>query len=183
MVNLDKVIDTSVFLQDPICLTERAEPATPPANEIKLFAADVSGSTTLFKVKDSTGTVLTGMRDQTHVVRADQDLSRGDAVYISGATGNTPQVLKSDFYTESKMPAFGLMLEDTTNNSFGKVMIHGIVENVNTNGISANTTVYVGGDGGLTSIRPNFPEIEQVAGTVLVEGTGNGSVLVNLTDV
>jgi hypothetical protein len=182
MVNIDK--DHSMFLRDPICLTERAEPATPPATEVKIWAEDVSGDTTPIRVKDSSGIILTMMQDQTYVVRnnSGSDMTAGQLVYISGATGNTPTVALARANSVNTTPAFGVTLEPISNNSFGKVMINGIIENVNTNGLGEGTELFLSTSsaGEYQTAQPAFPNIEQKVGNVLVDGTGNGSVLVNI---
>ena len=85
---------------------------------------------------DTTGAV-------TFTAQAGEALSKGDVVYISGLSGNTPIVSKADADDSNKMPAFGLAAETASLNNSVEVVTFGILENFDTSSFTQGTVVYV----------------------------------------
>lgn len=69
-------------------------------------------------------------------------LTKGTVVYIGGALGNRPYVLKADASTEAtSSKTFGILAEDIAANGDGQCAIAGVLHN-----LSLPTTTYTGGD-------------------------------------
>ena len=99
---------------------------------------------------------------------------RGSVVYIDGATGNNPHITLADYTTEQHSArTIGLVRETISNNDFGYVITNGLVENVNTGGMTAGQSVYLGASGAFTNIKPQAPNHMVKVGNVI---RANGSV-------
>lgn len=60
-------------------------------------------------------------------VKAGENLVKGDVVYVSGATGDTPIVHKADSSDSTKMPAIGVVMDGSINqNDNGHVVTFGV---------------------------------------------------------
>lgn len=87
--------------------------------------------------------------------QAGEALSKGDVIYISGISGNTPVVSKADADDSAKMPAFGLASADASINTSVQIVTFGTLENFDTSGFSVGDTVYVSTTAGaLTATKP-----------------------------
>src|SRR5210317_1206789 len=64
--------------------------------------------------------------------QAGEALTKGDVVYISGVSGNTPVVSKADANDVAKMPAVGLANATVNNNANVDVLTFGQISNINT---------------------------------------------------
>ena len=123
---------------------------------------------------------------------AGEALSKGDAVYVSGVSGNTPVVSKADADDASKMAAFGLAEADTNSNAAVNVVTFGTLYELDTSAFSAGDTVYVDTTaGGLTSTAPtgessliqNIGKVirsHATAGSIKVGGAGRSNATPNL---
>ncbi|MGB1649959.1 MAG: hypothetical protein ACPHEP_02940 [Acidimicrobiales bacterium] len=125
---------------------------------------------------------------------AGEALSKGDVVYVSGVSGNTPTVAKADADDASKMPAFGLAEADTNSMAAVNVVTFGTLYNLDTSGFSAGDTVYVSTTAGaLTATKPagessliqNVGKVirsHATAGSIKVGGAGRTNDTPNLND-
>ena len=57
--------------------------------------------------------------------KATEDITKGEAVYISGLSGNTPEVALARANSASTMPAFGIAEADIANNTTGNIVTFG----------------------------------------------------------
>ena len=123
---------------------------------------------------------------------ADENLSFGDVVYISGATGDNTLVKKAKSDSLSTMPAFGFAYQDATSGnpvqivSFGNIYGSG-AKTLNTtvdsdgNSITVGDTLYVSpitsGGGGWTKVRPTgATQLVQNIGKVTRFQSNNGVI-------
>jgi hypothetical protein len=112
---------------------------------------------------------------QHFVAKARETISAGQPVYISGHSGNTPEVMVADYADPNKMPAFGIASTDIADNTNGSISTYGDLKNVDTTGTSEGETwavgdsLYVNG-AKLTNIRPTSAtqEIQKVAKVIRV---------------
>jgi len=130
----------------------------------------------------------------TFAAQAGEALSKGDVVYVSGVSGNTPIVSKADADVASKMPAFGLAEDDANNNAAVNVVTFGTLYNLDTSGFSAGDTVFVSTTAGaLTNSAPagessllqNIGKVirsHASAGSIKVGGAGRTNATPNLND-
>jgi len=125
---------------------------------------------------------------------AGEALTKGDAVYVSGISGNKPVVSKADADDASKMPAFGLAETDATLNSAVNVVTFGTIYELDTSGFSAGDTVYVSTSAGVLSNSAPTGESSLIqnmgrvirshasAGSIKVGGAGRTNATPNLND-
>jgi len=87
--------------------------------------------------------------------QAGEALSKGDVVYISGISGNTPIVSKADADDANKMPSFGLASSSASLNNSVQIVTFGTLENLDTSAFTVGDTVFVSTTaGGLTATAP-----------------------------
>ena len=81
---------------------------------------------------------------QHFTAKARETISAGQPVYISGHSGNTPEVMVADFDDPAKMPAFGIASADIANNNNGSISTYGDLKSVDTTGSTEGETWAVG---------------------------------------
>ena len=115
---------------------------------------------------------------QYFTAKARETILAGQPVYISGHSGNTPEVMVADFDDPLKMPAFGIASADIANNNNGAISTYGDLKNVDTTGSAEGETWAVGDDlyvngSKLTNVRPSLPsqQIQKVAKVIRVQAT------------
>ena len=130
--------------------------------------------------------------------QAGENLLKGEVVYVSGISGNTPVVMKAQANGDLKMPAFGILAEDVAQNNTGNVVTFGSQKGLNAinfgeTGIIFNLgdTLYISGTeaGRLTNVPPagesnriqNIGKIERVSPTTNMTIKVGGSGRTNAT--
>ena len=119
------------------------------------------------------------------------DIAKGDAVYISGHSGNKVLIAKADNDASGKYPAIGLAAGAMLNNSDGQVTVYGELAGVDTSAYSVGDVLYLGSTAGeLTNVRPSgetnaVQNIGKVArsdsnGIIIVSGSGRSNDIPNL---
>ena len=105
----------------------------------------VDGSeTTQIIVRNSTGSTLT----------------KGQVVYLSGATGNRPNAVLSQANTEAtSSKTIGIVIANIANNSDGYIAVNGTLHNLNTSAFTAGNAVWLSATtaGAYTSTIPSEP--------------------------
>jgi hypothetical protein len=124
--------------------------------------------------------------------QAGEALTKGQPVYISGVSGNTPIVMLADANDAGKMPAFGLASETVSANASLEVVTYGQLEGMDTSAFTLGDTIYVSNTagvltntapGGETSLLQNVGKVERVhasVGTIFVAGAGRTNAVPNL---
>lgn len=86
-----------------------------------------SGTGSVIINGDATATTFIGdLRGPTiFQAKATEDISKGEAVYISGVSGNTPEVALARANSASTMPAFGIAAADIANTATGNIVTFG----------------------------------------------------------
>jgi hypothetical protein len=87
-------------------------------------------------------------------------LTKGTAVYISGATGQNPTVSKALATSDAtSAQTLGLMSADLANNTNGYVTVIGLITNINTSAYTDGAQLYLSGvtAGTLTATKPYAP--------------------------
>lgn len=158
-----------------------------PSGDGSLAYDDSTGVFTYTPPADISGAV-------TFAAQAGEALSKGDVVYVSGVSGNTPVVSKADADDASKMPAFGIAEAAASLNAAVNVVTFGTLYDLDTSGFSAGDTVYVSTTAGtLTATKPTgesalIQNIGKVirshasAGSIKVGGAGRANDTPNLND-
>ena len=143
--------------------------------EAPLFKGDLSGA-------------------QLFPAKAGEALTKGDALYISGISGNNPVVMKADANDPAKMPSFGLAGATVNNNASVNCVTYGQIHNLDTTAFSLGDQLYVSTTpGALTPTAPtgetsqiqNLGKVERVhqsVGALFVAGSGRANATPNLND-
>lgn len=107
-------------------------------------------------------------------------LTKGQVVYISGHSGNKPDVSLAQSSSTSTMPAFGLVTADIAAEAEGYVTTVGLLKGLDTSGYTLGDTVYVSADtaGALTTSAPTGSNLIQNIGKVTRIDGSVGSILV-----
>jgi hypothetical protein len=165
--------------------TIHGNPATAPTSPL---TGDVwmDSANTALKVYDgsdwSQGTFIGNLEGFIEVeVVAGENLSKGDVVYVSGSSGNTPQVSKAQANSGgTKMPAIGIAKQTINSGNRGYVVVQGLLTGINTSTFSEGDVLYVNSTvaGAFTSTAPSGEENKiQNVGKVINSSNG-GSILV-----
>jgi hypothetical protein len=100
--------------------------------------------------------------------KADETISKGDAVYASGNVGNnTFLIRKAQANSSSTMPALGLAYQDLAENAQGLIVTFGRADGIDTDNFQEGETVYVSNvtAGALSNVKP-------YAGTDFIQNIG-----------
>ena len=126
--------------------------------------------------------------------KAGEALSKGDVVYVSGISGQTPVVSKADANSTGKYPAFGVCDSSVSINQNLKVISQGQLKNIDTSAFSLGDTLYLSTTPGeLTNVAPtgegsviqNLGKVEREhasSGSILVSGAGRSAATPNLNN-
>jgi hypothetical protein len=126
--------------------------------------------------------------------QAGEALAKGDAVYISGVSGQTPIVSKADADDAAKMPAFGLVTAATGLGNPCEVVTFGTFSGYDTStpGWSLGDTLYISttpgqltnsaptGESGLIQNIGKVQRVDNAAGRIKVGGAGRTNATPNL---
>jgi len=137
-------IDQSETLQS-ITSTDGSVTVTTTGSTADLSVAVAASTTNMIcYVRNSTGATLT----------------KGTAVYISGATGQNPTVSKALATSDAtSAQTLGLMTADLANNTNGYVTVIGLIANIDTSAYTDGAQLYLSGTtaGTLTATKPYAP--------------------------
>lgn len=166
-----------------ISIKEVADPGTPPSDTVYLFAFDTNGNTRLrYNVPD--GTEIQIARDNYYIARntSGSDINKCDVVYVTGSTGQKPNIDLAKADSSNTLPATGYAGETISNNGFGRVMFTGVLSGCNTSGMTEGDNLWVSDstEGDYTTTKPDHPNLSQRIGTVLNEHATQGVILVSL---
>ena len=112
--------------------------------------------------------------------KADEALTKGDVIYITGVSGNTPTIAKAKADDASKMPAFGIALQTVNANAPLQIVTLGTIESLDTSNESVGEILYVSTTAGeyTTTIPTGETSQIQNIGKVLRSHAVNGSIRV-----
>ncbi len=111
-------------------------------------------------------------------VRFGEAVSKGDPLVITGYHGsNGPAIVeRADATDATKMPAYGVALEDYANNATGLMIAVGDFNDFDTSSYSVGDTLYVAVGGGMTNVKPTGTALIQNMGIVSRSNANNGAV-------
>ena len=105
-------------------------------------------------VVDSAERVQIVVRNSTGVT-----LTKGQVVYLSGATGNRPNAVLADASLEAtSSKTIGLVVANIANNADGEIAVNGTLHDLNTSAFAAGDTLYLSETAG--AIQANTPPAE-----------------------
>jgi hypothetical protein len=125
--------------------------------------------------------------------KAGEALTQGDAVYVSGVSGNLPVVSKADSSNSATMPSFGLAGSTVNLNASVQIITFGTLSSIDTSAFTLGDTLYVNGTGTLSATKPtgesnliqNIGKVQRVhasAGSIKVGGAGRSNDTPNLNE-
>tara|TARA_R110000803_G_scaffold24966_1_gene59824 strand:+ start:391 stop:5268 length:4878 start_codon:yes stop_codon:yes gene_type:complete len=157
--------------------------------------ANVSGAYIL-----GDGSQLTNLPDDTisetvqRLCIATETIVKGQAVCITGGTGDNPNVSLTNASNVSLMPAIGIALENIASSATGNIALYGEVFGIDTSVFAVGESLYISASiaGALTNVAPTGEEnlIQKVGkvvrsnanGIVMVQGAGRTNATPNLND-
>ena len=110
-------------------------------------------------------------------------LTKGTVVYINGGQGNLPTVTKAQANSEANSAqTYGVVRADISNMSNGYVTVAGSLGDLNTNGFTDGTTLYLSPTtaGAFTSTKPTSPDHIVYIGVVVRAHPTQGVIEVNI---
>jgi hypothetical protein len=191
---------TLTFSEAPPTGTGNIEVSISQITTTTQLAADILDGNTFTGSTELTGELTAGefignLRGATLFKgQAGEALSKGDVVYISGISGNTTVVSKADADDAAKMPAFGIIAEDASNNASATVYTFGSLTGLDTSSFSEGDELFVSTTAGtLTATAPTgesskLQKIAKVtrsdnsAGSIFIMGAGRSNAVPNLDD-
>ena len=103
-------------------------------------------------------------------------MSAGTPVYAKGISGNNILVGVADANDSAKMPAIGVLLEETADGATGEIITAGLFNKTvsGLTGVSVGQTIYVSNTGVLTNVKPTAStDLVQNIGVVLQTSGSN----------
>jgi hypothetical protein len=123
---------------------------------------------------------------QEHLIRvkANENILNGQVVYISAAASAIPQVNLANASIDVKSCVIGVATESISNNQHGYITTQGIVRDINTNGFTEGTKIWLStSNGAFTATRPTAPNNGILIGYVIRESATVGVILVSIEHV
>mgnify|MGYP000067753205 CR=1 FL=1 len=126
--------------------------------------------------------------------KADEALTKGDVIYITGVSGNTPTIAKAKADDASKMPAFGIALQTVNANATLQIVTLGTIESLDTSNESVGEILYVSTTAGEYTTTIPTGETSQIqnigkvlrshatVGSIRVGGAGRSNATPNLNN-
>lgn len=164
-----------------------------PVDSIQ-FVTTYEGTATTGKMiwNAQSGTVHLGMsgniemplgQAEAHMVRnvTGSQIAKGKVVYISGATGQRPQISLADADAEmSSSVTFGITAEAIDNNDSGFVFVSGYIKGINTSALTEGEALWLDTvPGGFTHDKPIAPVHSVLVGYVITK-KNNGEIFVKV---
>lgn len=142
------------------------------------------GGTTGLTWDDSTNILSIGTRFEGDIngavlqqvlVKESGGVSKGDVVYISGGTGDNPEVMKAQANSVSTMAALGIMKENVALDAVGECVTSGEITGLNLTGFTTGDELFVSNTTAgelLTSAPAGEANLVQKIGKVIKGGNG-----------
>lgn len=103
-------------------------------------------------------------------------ITKGQVVYVSGATGGSPQVSLADNTDYAKSDVLAIAAETKADNTAIQVIILGIIEGVDTSAFTEGQILYLGTSGGITATHPIGLNAVAIVGRAIKINASTGSI-------
>jgi len=111
-------------------------------------------------------------------------IPNGASVFVSGSTGQTPQITLADASSSDTSDMIGVATETIADNAFGYVCTFGLVRGIDTSAFSEGQEIWLSTvSGEFTATRPTAPNIGVKVGFVIYSHAVNGIILVNVNNI
>lgn len=152
-----------------------------PTNTSQLYATDQNGRTVM-EFSTPSGQVLRLSRDNTFIGKIDEagGITKGEVVYISGATGANEQIKKWIADGSISTDLVGVAYESGANNDFIHIITLGKLQGIDTDSFNVGDKLYASATvaGGLTSTPPVHPNLRAEIGIVTNKNMVTGEVYI-----
>jgi hypothetical protein len=159
----------------------QSNPTAPAYLEGRVFYDPVQH--TLAYYHDASATTVNLGAEQLVRVRntSGSQIDDGTAVYVSGATGQTPEISKAIATNLVASCVIGLTTMNIPHNEFGYVTVAGLVNGLNTSAFTDGQMLYLSTNilGALTNVAPISPAYCIHVGTCVYSHNNNGKILVH----
>ena len=110
-------------------------------------------------------------------------VAKGKAVYLFGATGQTPTFKRAQANAYATMDVFGVTAESIAQNATGTIILQGLLSDVDTGAFSDGQIVYLSptSPGELTATEPTKPNWQVQVGHIAYAQNNNGKLYVGPT--
>jgi hypothetical protein len=111
-------------------------------------------------------------------------ISKGEVVYIVGAQGTSVTVDRAIASLAHDSEVIGVALDNILSNQTGRIVIHGVINGLNTNSFSEGDRLYLSPTsyGQITNVEPSAPNHSILIGYCVKKGLADGSIYVNVND-
>jgi hypothetical protein len=107
-------------------------------------------------------------------------INKGKPVYWSGNANDHPTIGLANATSETKYNVQGLTAHDIANDSYGYVIVSGLVDGIDTSALTAGQNVFAGlSDGALRNDSPTYPNFPMCLGWVVKSHPTDGIILIN----
>jgi len=174
---------TGALTTTALDLTEGV-PLDPPLDTARLYALDVNGYTQV-EMRDGAAKVVRFASDNILIAKVTVAVTRGQCVYLVGASGANPLAGLARANDSATMPAVGLALDSGAINAFIRVLVAGTLQLLDTSAFAEGDRLYVSPTtaGSMTTTLPVAPNFAQRVGFVTRSHATQGEVLVLTTAV
>jgi hypothetical protein len=186
-VGTDHVNDPGVgsLAADAIDLKEGIPLDPPTSHTGRLYALDVNGYTQV-EMRDANAKVVRLASDNILIAKVTgAPVTRGQCLYLAGASGANPLVGLARADDLATMPAVGLALDAGAVNAFVRVLLLGTFQLLDTSAFAEGDRLYVSPTtaGALTTTRPATPAYAQRVGIVTRSHATQGEMVLLTTAV
>jgi hypothetical protein len=111
-------------------------------------------------------------------------INKGEVVYIVGAQGTSVTVDRAIASFSHDSEVIGVALDNILSNQTGRIVIHGIINGLNTDSFSEGDRLYLSAVsyGQITNVQPSAPNHAILIGYCVKKGITDGSIYVNVND-
>lgn len=163
---------------------ESAQPSNPAANKVRFWPRDVQGNTRTGFLYPS-GRVYTNGFDQWFIGRnaSGGTFVKGTVVTITGGDSEAPTVAVANA-SSSSLVACGIVAEDIANNTYGPILVLGLLQGLDTSGGGTNDPIYASAftPGTFQTSDPSITNpawLSQHVGRIILSDGINGAIFVN----
>ena len=113
---------------------------------------------------------------------SDVTINKGEVVYVAGAQGNAIVVGEAIASLPHDSEVIGVALENIINGGYGSIVIHGIIDGLNTDSFSEGDRLYLSAAsyGQITNVKPSAPNHAVLIGYCVKKDILDGAIYVNV---
>ena len=170
-----------------LSLAELPASPTPVADQIQMYALDLQ-TNSVPRMMLPEGIEIDPIRDTVFVVRnaSGSSIAKGTVVYATGihpGAGIIPTVAPAQANALAMVGVVGVMVEMVANAAYGRLMVQGRIDNLNTAALTSGAPIYLSPSvaGAMTTTAPSHPDYKVPVGVVLRSNASDGAVAVNLS--